>query len=315
MAPYLWIPVFLISLYVLIKASEYFTRSAETLGISLGIPNFIVGVTIVAFGTSLPEIVSSIFAVVKGSSEIVLGNVVGSNITNIFLIVGCAAVLAKKMKIKFEILHIDLPFLIASAGFLSFAVWDGTFTRLEALLSLLGILVFILYAISTRKGRIDIRGGLEDKTVPRHLRLKTITVLVISGIFIYLGGKFTIDAVIKLSQIFNIGKEIIGASAVALGTSLPELIVSITAVRQGKPELAIGNVLGSNVFNAFAVMGIPGLVGPLVVPQHILHLGIPMLVFATLLFFFMIQDKEITRWEGFLLLIFYAFFLIKLFLI
>jgi cation:H+ antiporter len=135
----------------------------------------------------------------------------------------------------------------------------------------------------------------------------------VSAFFIFLGGKYTIESVIKLSELLRIGTEIIAASVVALGTSLPELTVTITAARHGRPEIAIGNVLGSNVFNALAVMGIPALLGPLVIPYNIITFGIPMMLIASLLFFFMAQDKEITQWEGWLLLIFYVFFIGRLF--
>ena len=137
--------------------------------------------------------------------------------------------------------------------------------------------------------------------------------LVVSAGFIYLGGHFTIEAVVALSQIMAIGKEVLAASAMAFGTSLPELVVSITAARQGRAEMAVGNVLGSNVFNALAVMAIPGLIGSLSIPQPIVTFAIPMMIIASLLFFFMTQDKEITQWEGWLLLIFYVFFIGGLF--
>ena len=123
---------------------------------------------------------------------------------------------------------------------------------------------------------------------------------------------------VKISEIVNVGKEIIAASAIALGTSFPELMVSITAARKGMPEMAVGNVLGSNIFNSFVVMGIPALIGGLVVPEGILTFSLPLLLIsamlvATILYFFITQDKEITKWEGWLLVIFYVFFLGKLF--
>ena len=111
----------------------------------------------------------------------------------------------------------------------------------------------------------------------------------------------------------NIGKEIIAITAVALGTSLPELFVSIQAARKGKPEIAVGNILGSNIFNTFAVMGVPGLFGALVIPQSILFLGLPIMIMATIIYFFMTQDKQITQWEGWMLLLFYVLFVGKQF--
>ncbi len=308
-----WFLLLVVSLYVLIRASDYFTSSAERIGLSFNIPTFIVGVTIVAFGTSLPEIISSLFAVLSDSSEIVIGNVVGSNITNIFLIIGVAALFGKKMKVAYELVHIDLPFLMGSALFLAVAVWDGTFTLFEAMLCLAGIVVYLLHAVSAKRRRRKRGHTSTEESDSEGVTGKTVFILAISAFFIYVGGRFTIESVIRLSGILDIGKEIIAASAVALGTSLPELVVSITAARKGEPELAIGNVLGSNIFNALAVMGIPALIAPLTIPISIVTFGIPMMLIASLLFFFMAQDKEITNWEGLLLLIFYVFFIGKLF--
>jgi len=310
-----WIVIFIISLCILIRASAYFTNAAAKIGLAFGIPDFVVGLTIVAIGTSLPELISSIFAVLHNSSEIVIGNVVGSNITNIFLIVGVTAIAAKKLKITYELIHIDLPLLMGTALFLTITVWDGRFSLFEALLCLIGLVVYFLHAVTSGKNgdRAKNRGMTRKPVKEIKVGVKTFVVLIISAFFIYLGGRYTVEAVIELSQIINIGKEIIAASAVAFGTSLPELVVSITAVRQGKPEIAIGNVLGSNVFNALVVMGIPALIGSLIIPQHIITFALPMMVIASLLFFFMTQDKEISQWEGWLLLIFYVFYIGGLF--
>jgi cation:H+ antiporter len=307
---FIWFIIFVVSLFVLVRASGYFTESAEKIGLYFGLPDFIVGVTIVAIGTSLPEIVSSIFAVLRNSSEIVIGNVLGSNITNIFLVVGLEAIVGRKLKINYELIHIDLPLLMGSALFLTVTIWDGAFTLPEAILCLAGAVVYFFHAVSTKKKRAGIITNQGLKT--RKIEWKTVIIMFISAFFIFLGGRYTIESVIKLSGVLNIGKEIIAASAIALGTSLPELVVTIIAARRGRPEIAIGNVLGSNIFNALAVMGIPALIGNLTIPQNILTFVLPMMLIASLLFFFMSQDKEITSWEGWLLLIFYAFFIMKL---
>lgn len=307
-----WIIIFMGSLFVLIKASDYFTESAEKVGIYLGLPAFIVGVTIVSIGTSLPELTSSIFAVLGNSSEIVVGNVVGSNITNIFLVLGAVAILSRKtIKVSFELIHVDLPLLVGSAFLLTVTIYDGVFTLPEALLCLAGLLIYLLYTLSVEKTHEDIEIKKEGRK--RKLSWKTIFILVVSVFFIYFGARYTIESVIKLSEILDIGKEIIAVSAVALGTSLPELTVSATATRKGKPEIAVGNVLGSNIFNTFAVMGIPALFGTLIIPHSILIFSLPMMLIATLLYFFITQEREITKWEGWLLLIFYVFFIGTLF--
>jgi cation:H+ antiporter len=310
----IWIIIFIASLLVLIKASDYFTGSAEKIGLYFGIPAFIVGVTIVAIGTSLPELVSSIFAVLKGSSEIVVGNVIGSNITNIFLILGIAAIIGKKIKITYEPIHVDLPLLVGSAFLLAVTIWDGIFTLPEAMLCIGCFVLYLLYTKNVEKKHEDVEiKKMKGKLKKRRLDWKTLVILVVSAFFIYLGAKYTVESVIKLSEILNVGKELIAISAVALGTSLPELMVTVSAARKGRPEMAVGNVLGSNIFNALAVMGIPALIGTLIIPSSILTFGLPMMLIATLLYFFITQDKEITKWEGWLLIIFYVFFIGKLF--
>jgi cation:H+ antiporter len=312
----IWVVIFIVSLFVLIKAASYFTNSAEKIGLYFGISAFIVGVTIVSVGTSLPELVSSIIAVLKGSSEIVVGNVIGSNITNIFLILGIAAIVGKNLKITYEIIHVDLPILVGSAFLFGLTIWDGVLSLPEALLLIAGIIVYFLYIVNSQKEHKDIKIKEEMKGELRKskkLDAKTIVIFIISAFFIYLGAKYTIESVIKISEMLSIGKEIIAASAVALGTSLPELTVSIIAAKKGKPEIAVGNVLGSNIFNTFVVMGVPALFGALIIPQNMIVFALPIMIIATLLFFFIAQEKEVTRWEGWMLLLFYVFFIGKLF--
>jgi len=313
-----WICIFIVSLLALIKASEYFTDASEKIGIVLGIPDFIVGVTIASIGTSLPELISSIFAVLEGSSEIVIGNVLGSNITNIFLVLGISAIVGRKLLISYELIHVDLPLLVGSAFLLAAMLYNGTFTIFEAILCIAGFFVYIGYVIarSKRHSKMENESGKTRKKT--KLESKTILILIASIVLIYFGAKYTIHSVIKLSEILSVGKEIIAASAIALGTSFPELMVSLTAAKKGKQEIAIGNILGSNIFNSFAVMGIPALIGSFHIPGGMLTFSLPLLLIgallvATLLYFFITQDKEITRWEGWMLIIFYLFFLGKLF--
>lgn len=310
-----WVAIFIISLYILIKASGFFTDSAEKIGLLFGVPPFIIGVTIVALGTSMPEIITSVIAVLKDSSEIVVGNVVGSNIANIFLVFGLTAIIAKKMIITHDLIKVDLPFLVGSAFLLAATIWDGSFNRLEALLCLAAIAIYLLYTISTEEKHKDseLEKELEEKAEQKESSWKVWAVLIASAFFIYIGATFTIESIIRLSEMLNIGKEVIAVSAVAFGTSLPELVVTITAVKKGKPGIAVGNILGSNIFNALAVMGIPALLGTLIIPHSIIVFGLPMMLIATILFVFMMQDKEIANWEGWLLLLLYVFFIGKSF--
>jgi len=312
-----WPLVFLASLAVLVKASDIFTDSAERIGISLGVSPFIVGVTIISVGTSTPELVSSILAVLKGSPEIVVGNVMGSNVTNIFLVLGISSIVGKKMVAGYQLANVDLPLVIGSAVLLALMVWDGVYSYPEALLSIAFLLVYLAYIVRAERVADEVRArSLEGEIVRRRKRkldLLVYTKLILGIFFLSLGANYTIVSVVRLSEMMNLGTEIIAAGAIALGTSLPELMVSVRAAAMNKPDLAIGNVLGSNIFNALGIMGISALFGTLVIPETITGFVMPMMIVATLLYFVIIWDKEITHWEGWLLVIFYIFFLGKLF--
>jgi len=293
--------IFIVSLATLLKASDWFVDSAEAIGLSLGISPFIIGVTIVAFGTSLPELAASIAAVLAGQSEIVIGNVVGSNITNIALVLGLTAVIVKKIYLESDLWLIDMSFLWCSSFLLWFVLQDLQFSTFECLLFLAGIILFLIYSFRGNK-----REAVEDrpKVLPRHYLL-----LVVGGVLVYFGASYTIFAISKISTLLAVPPKLIALTAVAIGTSLPEIVVSLSAARRGKSDIAIGNVLGSNIFNTFVVMAIPGLIGPLEIPADIQSFYVPMMIAMTVLFGVMALDRVITRWEGWILLLFYLLFL------
>lgn len=319
--------IFVASLALLVKSSDFFTEAAEKIGLFFGMKPFIVGVTIVAVGTSLPELVSSLIALYQGSSEIVVGNVLGSNVANIFLIIGVAALITyqgavKEMVIEYDLLSVDLPLFVGSAFLFCLAIYDQQFSFIEACLFILGYLVYIAYTLensdedddgesSDTPGEGDVDTNSETKTI--GYALKQMAIVIASSIAIFIGANYTISSLTQLSEILNIGKEIIAVTAVALGTSLPELIVTINAASKGKAEVAIGNVLGSNIFNIFVVMGVPGLLGNLVIPDSVIIGGIPILLVGTLLMFFVTQDRKLTVWEGLMFFLFYLWFLAKTF--
>ena len=302
-----WIFIFALSLSILIKFSDFFTESAGKIGVFLGFSPFIVGVTIVAIGTSLPELISSLIAVSQNSTEIVAGNVIGSNIANIFLIIGVATVISSPLKISYNLLNVDLPLFVGSAFLLYFTLSDGRFTFGEAILCIIGYIVHLTYTV--RCGQIESEINPDNVGRQPGYLIKQLLFLVVCSGGMYVGAQYTIQAIIKLSELLNVGKEIIAVSAVALGTSLPELAVTFAAARKGDPEVAIGNVLGSNIFNSLIVMGIPGLFTELQIPLLLRDEGLPMLLAATLLFFFVTQDKQVTKWEGWLFFVLYAWFI------
>ncbi len=316
-----WTGLFIMSLAVLLKSADYFTNTAEKIGIHFKMPPFIIGVTIIALGTSLPEVATSIASVFSNSSEIVIGNVVGSNLANILLILGITAIVGKHLVVDKDIIKIDLPILLGSTILLFLITLDGKITYIDGTLSLLILITYLIYNV--RAGRKLEKKELKEiskkkkeereKKEKERLNIKYPLILIGSGIFLAFAANWTIKSVIELSTIFNIGKDVIAVSAIAVGTSLPELVVSVIAAKKGKADLAIGNVTGSNIFNNLGVIGIPALFGTLTIPINIISFSIPLLLFVTILYIFSTMDKEITKWEGMTLLLLYIAFMGKTF--
>ena len=306
----LWGGVFVLTLATLIFAANYFIQASERIGLGLGIPPFVIGVTLVALGTSLPELITSILAVIADSSEIVLGNVVGSNISNICLILGLTSIFAGKIDMKFDVMAVDLPMVIGSTFLLGLMVMDGVFLAFEGWLLLSGFVLYLAYVVlSGRETRAAHPETKEALAARPKIRWTVYLILLASGVGIYFSAAYNVESIIRLSEILGIGKEVISLTVVALGTSLPELVVSLAAIRTGNTEIAVGNVLGSNIFNIFGVMGISSLFGSIVVPESILNFSLPMLIVSSLMTFFIIQTRTISRWAGWILVMFYALFI------
>ena len=297
--------VFVISLTALVVSSDWFIGAAEKIGTYMGIPSFIIGVTIVAFGTSLPELATSITSVMSGSSEIVVGNVIGSNITNILLVLGISAFVAGRMKIDFDVMDVDMPLLFGSAFLLYFALYDLQFTYIEAGIFLIALVVFLMNSFSDNQEIAEVEKG--DKPT-----IITYVMLVVGALLVYLGAKYTIESLTEIATVMEVDPHIIALGAVAFGTSLPEIVVSVKAAKAGNHGMAIGNVLGSNMFNTFAVMSIPRFFGELTIPKDTLTFDTPFMLAATILFGMICLTRKISKWEGAMLIIFYLFFVSQL---
>lgn len=304
-----YIALFIVSIGILVKSSDWFVDSAEEIGLSFGISPFIIGVTIVAFGTSLPELAASVAAVLAGNTEIVIGNVVGSNVANICLVLGIVAVLSKSIKMDTRIIDLDMPILFASTFLLYFVVSDQKVVWWEGIFLLIGLVIFLANSFGPTEPSGALDEEKEDKTT---VKPRTYAMLVVGGIFVWLSATMVITAIQFLSEYAGISSEIIAVTFVAIGTSLPEIVVSITAARKGNAAMAIGNVLGSNIFNTFAVMGIPALISTLVIPDTIMSFGMPFMIVVTLLFTVITITSKITRWEGYIFLLLYAYFMTQL---
>ena len=310
----IWTSVFVVSMLVLVKSADIFTASSVRLGEWMRLPSFLVGVLIVAAGTSLPELCSSVFAVWQGAPEIVSGNVIGSNVTNILLVIGLSSCYAGRLMFSRKSLAMDLWLLAGVTTLLVLFSIDGRIVLWEGLVCL-GAMVYYIWYVLTGEGRISEelhaeQGGQRPEMIEI---IKVIVTFLLATGAIYVSSSFTVRSVVVLGEILGVGPQVIAAGAVALGTSLPELTVSITAVRKGEGDIAVGNVLGSNIFNSLAVIGIPSLLGVLPVTVEMLKLGLPVMVAATLYFTYIVKDRHVTRLEGFVALAGYGFFLTCLF--
>lgn len=303
--------VFLIvALYVLVRGSDLFIVGAKQMGASLGMTKFAIGVLIVGFGTSLPELASSLAAALDGATEIAVANAVGSNITNIFLVVGVLAAFGGPIAIKRNLIKTELPiFFIATALFLVVA-FDGVVDQIESLLLLgtFGAYVWYLFGEAHKEDSIELTSAGRR---PR-LQAKSLVFIVLGIAAVLFGAKFTVSNVLEIAALLNVPLGLISIAAIALGTSLPELFVSIRALKSRETEMAIGNIFGSNAFNILVVIGIPGLFTPLYADNVVMELGLPILLVASAILFVNGLARQIMRWEGVMLLFFFAFFIIKL---
>jgi len=308
------VSVFLVSLAALVKGSDWFLEGAEKIGLRLGLSSFVVGVLIVGLGTSLPELISSFAAVIKGVPEVVVANAVGSNIANILLVIGLATIVSKRLTVSKNLIDSELPMLAISTVIFLTVVYDQVVTFGESIILIMAYFIYIFYTIYSGEGDESKHAFVFSKP-DKVLLFDGLKLLVgVGGLLI--GAKFLIDAVIQISTLTNIAPGIISITAVAFGTSLPEIMVSTRAAFAGKTEVAVGNIFGSNAFNALMVVGIPGIVTKthvLPIDDKTFTLGIPAMALATFLFIISGISKNIYRWEGLMFLLFYALFTLKLF--
>lgn len=317
-----WAVVFLISLAVLVKGSDVLLNSAERIGLALGLSPFIVGVVIIGFGTSLPELASSLAGVLRGAGEIVVANVVGSNIANILLIAGAAAIAGGRLTVSKNLIDLDIPMLAIATTFLIAVSYDARVTIAEAVFLLLAGCVYLFYTFQHKEEKLEQgeevikefereHGTRVSEHFPNRIAAHDIILLCVGLAALIVGARFLVDAVIALSGLLNIGVGVISLIAVAAGTSMPELVVSIRAGLRGKADVSLGNIFGSSVFNVLFVVGIPGLFSTLVVDAQTLSIGLPVMVAATILFLISTLSNQIYKYEGAMYVLLYVLFLGK----
>jgi cation:H+ antiporter len=304
-----WSLVLVLALYILVRGADVFVVGAKEIGASFGKSSFAIGVLIVGLGTSLPELASSIAAVLDGTTEIVTANAVGSNVTNILLIVGVLAMLGGPVKINKNLLQTELPiFIIATIHFVA-SIHDGIIDRIEALLLFGTFCAYIWYLFSSNNSA---KKEMSVKPENKKVTIKSI-VFVLMGIgAVLIGANYTVEMAVNIATGLSVPIGLVSIGAIAIGTSLPELFVSLQALKTNETDLAIGNIFGSNAFNILLVIGIPGLIMPLEVGSVVMELGLWVLVAASLILFINGLARQVQKWEGVAMILFFCFFLVKL---
>lgn len=288
----------------LVKGADWFVEGASKIAVKCNIPEMIVGLTIVALGTSAPEAAVSIKAAFSNDAGMTIGNVLGSNILNILLILGVAALFAA-LPIKKNTMRIDLPIVIGiSVLMLMLGYFDGVMGRLDGVIFYVFLVAFIVYLIiSAKKGNSDGEGiEITEKDTPLRLFL----FIVVGIAVIVLGSNLTVNAASVIARRFGMTDRLIGLTIVAFGTSLPELVTSCTAAKKGQTDIAIGNIVGSNVLNILFVVGSTALITPVAFAKDFLLDAIVSIIAAVLLLVFSIRNKKLTKLGGIVMLVCYA---------
>tara|TARA_B100000768_G_scaffold102625_1_gene95506 strand:- start:11810 stop:12751 length:942 start_codon:yes stop_codon:yes gene_type:complete len=301
-------------LVVLIAGGNLLLKAAVSISLKFEIPKILIGMTVVSLATSAPELIISLKSALKGSADLAISNVVGSNIANLGLVLGLT-ILLSPIKISKNIYKIDWPIMMFSALYFFVIVLDGSISFFEGIILVCFLIITIIYLIKHQeKSEEDM--DLEVSSVDSLP--KSIILLIFGGFFLYLGSEWFVSGAIDLAGYFGISERIIGVTVVSIGTSIPELVTSMVAVIKKEKSISLGNLLGSNIFNVFAVLGITSIVTPLVVTDmNIINFDIyVMLFFAALILPLIFFPKRLVlgRVEGIVILTFYSFYIFNLFI-
>ena len=304
---------------LLIKGADVFVDGASSTAQNFKISKMLIGLTIIAFGTSAPEFAISMSALASGSTDMVLGNVIGSNIMNALLILGVAATITT-ISIKEKTVKKELPLTLLISTllvvlFLDISLGNGStnqITRADGIVILLFFTIFVYYLVTLTKHKKE----KNEEEIPQFTLGKSLILVVIGILGIILGSNLVVDSATKIATFIGVSERIVALTIVAFGTSLPELVTTIIAARKGETDLVVGNIIGSNIFNICVVLGIPVAIFGGITPGSFQMIDLIMLVGSSfLLFVFSETSKKITRKEGIFMLAAFALYYLLVFVI
>lgn len=302
--------LFIIGFALLIKGADLLVDGASSIAKKLKISAIVIGLTIVAFGTSMPELIVNIFASAKGNTDIAIGNILGSNIANILLILGISAIiypLATKRNTVWKEIPLSLLAAVILGVMANDMLIDGAgfsgLTKIDGIVFIAFFVIFLYYTFGISK----ISGEADDANIKQHGYLKSSLYIIGGLLALIIGGKWIVDGAVKIAELFNVSQSLIGLTIVAVGTSLPELATSAIAAYKKQTDIAIGNVVGSNIFNIFWILGVSSLIRPLPFNANS-TIDILMTIFASIILFvimFVGKKHTVERWQGALMITIY----------
>lgn len=311
--------LFIVGFYILIKGADLLVAGASSVAKKMQISNIVIGLTIVAFGTSAPEFIVNIFASAKGDTELAIGNVIGSNIANILLILGIAAII-NPLVTRENTVWKEIPLSLLAAVMLGILANDArldgvsfsALTRTDGLTLLAFFAIFLYYSFGIARVNADSEG----EEIQELIKWKSVLYILFGLTGLVFGGKWIVDGAIRIAENFQVSQSLIGLTIVAIGTSLPELATSAVAAYRRQTDIAIGNVVGSNIFNVFWILGFSSLINPLPFDPGA-DMDVMMTIVSSLLLFlimFIGKKHTVERWQGVVMVSLYISYIIYLIL-
>ena len=299
--------IFVIAMGILIWGADLLINQSERIALKFKIPEFIIGATLIALGTSLPEMAASIAASMNGKSDIAIANVIGSNVLNITLVLATVFIISKKINPARDFFAKDSTWALVPVLVFILMILDGMISRFDAALLLLLMGAYLLFLLQDAKNIPE--EDLEDLDESTFSWAKVIPFLFAGFILVIVGAHFTVESASEIARDFGISEWIIGIIMISLGTSLPELVVSISASMRGKVDMAIGNIIGSNMANTTVVLGAAAMVNPMAINASAYLFDIATMIVATLLLVFITANKLYNKSAGISLIIILGLFL------
>lgn len=307
-----------VAIVLLVVGSDLLVRGASSLAKSFGISSLVIGLTVVALGTSTPELVVSANAALSGKPDIAIGNVVGSNIFNILFILGLSSIIIPLFVSK-QLIKLDVPIMIFAVSILYLFSLNQLIGQFEGFILIFLGIFYTIFLIKKSKSEISLQNKNESKTdngeIKIYSKTKSIIFFVIGLALLVFGGNTFVDSSVEIARLLGISELIIGLTIVSIGTSLPEVATSIMASFKGERDIAVGNVVGSNILNVFLILGVAATLSPNSIPinSSMIYFDLPILVVVSFICFpLFFTGQEISRWEGAILLLYYVTYTVYL---